>query len=242
MINIKVTESSKNELYTEIQNKISGIDQLLNSETKNDLMSAAYSIAALKFVKQTNLLARSAKKSFHHVYEWNQSGKESGRLFRIIKRQQNSGSASIYYKFNNSKVKSPISPTLQKPGKSGKTVKKSGVFKRKAEVMESNSSVSFTTSRYIAFSPKRGSIVFIPPGKTINIMNPGGTAVNGSFRKHFNSWWRLNFPTILETENIPNSLEVNVSRSLNVRGAGSIQARSAIKSVLSPYLVVGSVI
>lgn len=242
MINIKVTESSKNELYAELENKIRGIKELSNSETSRDLMTAAYSISALKFIKQTNLLARSAKKSFHHVYEWGAVGRENGRLFRIIKRQSGSTSASVYYKFNNSKKSSPIAPELRKSGKTGKKVTKSGVFKRKAEVMESGSPVSFITSKNIAFSTKNSGIVFIPPGKKINIINPGGQDTNGSFRNHFATWWKLNFPNSLELENIPRSLETNVSRALSAKGAGPASARSAIKRTLSPHLIVGSVI
>lgn len=241
MIKIKVTESSRNALYAELQNKVNGIKQLSNSQTKDEIMSAAYSISALKFIKQTNMLARSAKKSFHHVYEWDQVGREGGRLFRIIKRQEGSGSASIYYKFNNSKKKSPISPDLKIPGRTGKIVTKSGIFKRKAEVMESGSPVSFTTTRTIAFSPSDGGIVFIPPGKTVNIINPGGSDTSGSFRKHFVAWWNLNFPRSLESENITRSLENSVSRALSVRGAGASAARAAIRSTLTPHLIVGNV-
>jgi len=242
MISIKVTESSKNALYAELKNKLNGVEQLSNSQTKHDLMTAAYSIAALKFVKQTNLLSRSAKKSFHHVYEWNSVGRESGRLFRIVKKQGQPGSASVYYKFNNSKSKSPISPNLNVAGRSGKTVRKSGIFKKKAEVMESGTPVSFVTSKHIAFSPRSGGIVFIPPGKAVNIINPGGEKTSGSFTKHFMSWWKTNFPNILELENITRSLENNVAQSLSVRGAGKAAARSAIKTTLSPHLIVGSVI
>jgi hypothetical protein len=241
MIKIEVTQSSKNMLYAELQNKVSGIKELSNSQTRDDLMTAAYSISSIKFIKQTNLLARSAKKSFHHVYEWNQVGRESGRLFRIIKRQGGSGSASIYYRFNNSKKRSPISADLRVPGKTGKSVGRSGIFKRKAEVMESGSPVSFTTTRNIAFSPRGGGIVFIPPGKTINIMNPGGPATSGSFQSHFISWWKINFPKSLDSQNITTSLENNVARALSVRGAGASAARAAIRSTLAPHLIAGSI-
>lgn len=242
MISIKVTDTSKNMLYLELENKVNGIKELSSSQTRSEILSAAYSISSLKFIKQTNMLARSAKKSFHHVYEWNKIGNDSGRLFRIIKRQGSSGTASVYYKFNNSKKKSPISPDLQIPGKTGKIVSKSGVFKRKAEVMESGSPVSFTTSRTIAFSPRDGGVVFVPPGKKINIINPGGADTSGSFEKHFVSWWNLNFPKSLDSENIPKSLENSVARALSARGTGPSSVRAAIRSTLSSHLIVGEVI
>jgi hypothetical protein len=242
MINVKVSENSSKRLYAEIQNKIDGIKELKTVRTKNEIMSAEFSMSAIKFVKRTNLLARSAKSSFHHVYDWNGVGIESSRLFRIIKRQESGGGASIYYKFNNSRKNAPIAPSLTIPGVSGKRVTRSGVFKRKAEIMENGQEVSFTTSRYIAFSPKGGGIAFVPPGKTINIKNPGGVQVAGSFEKHFRLWWTSNFGNSLDQAGVYMKMEKNVARALTRKNAGKDAARSAIYRTLKPYQTVGSII
>lgn len=241
MISIKVDPISVSRIYSEIDNKIEGIKELNTVQTKKQLMDVAFSRSALKFVKTTNMLARSDKSSFHHIYEWGGAGNEASRLFRIIKKSGTGGSASIYYKFNNSSKKSPIDPVLSNPGPTGKYVSKSGIFKRKAEVMESGSPVSFMTTRTIAIAPG-GSIVFIPPGKTINIKSPGGPGVAGSFEKHYRSWWMTNFPTALDDAGIPKKLEVNVARALNRTGAGRSAARNAINSTLGRYKIIGSVI
>lgn len=242
MINVMVTESSKKALYAEMDKKVEGMKELTTVRTRHEIMSAAFSMSAIKFVKTTNVMARSIKKSFHHVYEWNAVGTESGRLFRIIKRQEAGGAAQIYYKFNNSKKKSPIAQALTVPGPSGRVVTRSGIFKRKAEVMESGRSVNFVTTRYIAFSPKSGGIVFIPPGKSITIRNPGGEDTSGSFDKHFRSWWMINFQNTFNESAIPKRLEKNVARALNKKGAGRTSARDAISKTLRQYQVVGSVI
>ena len=242
MINIYVSPDSSKRLYSEIQNKVDGIKELKTARSQNEIMSAEFSMSALKFVKKTNLMARSAKNSFHHVYEWGGVGNESSRLFRIFKKQQASGAASIYYKFNNSKKKSPIAESLKIPGVSGKRVTKSGIFKRKAEVMESGQQVNFVTSRYIAFSPRGGGIVFVPPGKTINIKNPGGKNTSGSFEKHFRLWWTSHFGTSLDNAGVYVKLEKNIARALSRKNAGKNAARSAIESTLRPYQIIGSVI
>lgn len=242
MINIYISPDSSKRMYAEIQNKVDGIKELKSVRSKNEIMSAEFSMSALKFVKKTNLMARSAKNSFHHVYEWGGTGNESSRLFRIFKKQQASGAASIYYKFNNSKKKSPIAESLKIPGVSGKRVTKSGIFKRKAEVMESGQQVNFITSRYIAFSPKGGGIAFIPPGKTINIKNPGGKNTSGSFEKHFRLWWNTHFGTSLDNAGVYAKLEKNIARALSRKNAGKNAARSAIESTLRPYQTIGSVI
>lgn len=242
MISLTVTPESSKRLYVEIQNKIDGMKELKSVQTKNELISTAFSISALKFVSKTNMLARSAKKSFHHVYEWDSVGKESGRLFRIIKKQNTGGSASIYYRFNNSKKNSPIASALKVPGPTGKVVTRSGIFKKKAEVMESGQSVNFITSRYIAFSPKGGGLVFVPPGRTINIKSPGGSATTGSFEKHFKIWWTTHFQTSLDEKGIFSKLEKNVARALNKKNAGRSAAKIAILDTLKSYQKIGSII
>jgi hypothetical protein len=242
MINIRVSQHSSRRLYAEIEKKIEGMKELKSVRAKNEIMSAEYSISAINFVKKTNLLAKSIKKSFHHVYEWNGAGNESARLFRVIKKQEGGGNISIYYKFNNSKKRSPISPVLTVPSISGRKVTRSGIFKRKAEVMESGQEVSFRTSRHIAFSPRSGGIVFVPPGKTISIKNPGGKSTTGSFEKHFRSWWTVNFGNALKSRGVFNKIEKNVARALTKKGAGKAAAMNALKSTLSPYQIVGSAI
>lgn len=242
MINIRLSESSTKNLYAEIQNKVDGMKELNTVKTKNEIMSAEFSMSAIKFVKTTNLLARSAKKHFHHVYDWNGVGTESSRLFRIIKTQEVGGSASIYYKFNNSRKKAPIAKELTIPGASGKKVTRSGIFKRKAEIMESGKSVNFITSRYIAFSPKGGGLVFIPPGKSITIKNPGGSDTSGSFDRHFRSWWIANFGNSLEQSGAFLKLEKNVASALSKKNASRSAVRNAISSTLNQYQVIGSVI
>lgn len=241
MITVKVDPISANRMYAQIDEKIDGMKELMSAQTKGMLMDVAFSKSALKFVKVTNMLARSNKSSFHHIYEWGGTGNEASRLFRLIKKSSGGGNASVYYKFNNSKKKSPIDPVLSTPGPTGRYVSKSGVFKRKAEVMESGSGVSFITSRTIAIAPG-GSIIFIPPGKTINIKNPGGQGVAGSFEKQFMQWWTINFSKSLDDSGVIKSLETSVARALSRSGAGRQEARNAIRSSLSRYKIIGSVI
>lgn len=241
MISLRITSESTNRLYAEINNKLEGARELTTVRTKTQLMNTAFSLSSLKFIKQTNALGRSAKKRFHHVYEWGGTGKESARLFRLIKKQASGGNASIYYKFNNSKKMSPIARSLKVPGPTGRIVEKSGIFKKKAEVMESGKSVSFITRKHIAFSSGNG-IVFIPPGKTISIKSPGGDSTTGSFEEHFRTWWMTNFPTSLDSAGIPQKLERNVARALSPTNAGRSSARYAIETTLGQYQITGSVI
>lgn len=240
MINLKITEESQKKLYDEMQNKINGSKELTSSKTRQELTNAIFSVSSIKFIKTTNLRARSAASSFHHVYEWNKVGQESGRLFRLLKTN-NSYGASIYYKFINSKKVVPLPKEISRPGNTGKKVGKSKIFKRKAEVMESGKPVQFITRKTIVFSDK-GRLVFIPPGKTVNILNPGGKQTNNSFSKHFMTWWMTMPAQIAEETGIFKSLENSVARALDVTYAGPQQASLAISKTLNSYEVVGSVI
>jgi hypothetical protein len=242
MISVYLDPSSKSRLYAELDGKVDGIKELASRNTEKEMLDAAYSIAALKFIKSTNLLARSKKTSFHHVYEWGETGKETGRLFRLIKRNNGLGSATIYTKFNLSKKRSPISPILRTPGNSGRVVKTSGVFKNKAEVMESGKSVGFITTRTIAFADKNRNIVFVPAGKSITIRNPGGQDTSGSFSKHFALWWSTNFNNILDNSGVIKKIETNVARTLNRKGATRSDVRNVISSTLAQYKTIGSVV
>lgn len=241
MINIGVTPESKNRLEVELKNKLDGIKELTSMKTKKELFDAVFSVSAPEFIKYTNFKARSLPNSFHHVYEWNSVGSESGRLFRLIKTNQVGPNGIIYYKFVNSKRRVPVPDILRNPGPTGKTVGASKIFKKKAEVMESGSPVSFVTKKTIAFS-SNNRIVFVPPGKSITIKYPGGKGTTASFDKHFVSWWMIKPAEIAEKVGMFKNLENSVSKSLNITNAGKSAASNAISRSLSKYRLIGSVV
>lgn len=240
MINLKITTDSQSKLYREVQNKISGAKEATSLKTRSELLDAVFSLSSLEFVKTTNMRARSFPASFHHVYEWGQVGRESGRLFRIMHAKR-STSSSVYYKFNNSKRVVPISSELKTPGNTGKFVKKSSIFKRKAEVMESGQPTSFTSSKTIVFS-NNGSLVFVPPGKNITIKSPGGEETSGAFSKHFLSWWMTKPQEVAIKNNVYGKMSNSIAQSLNITGAGRSASSAAISRVLRSYSLIGSVV
>jgi hypothetical protein len=241
MISIRVSESSRNRLYLELKNKKEGMQEAISPISKKEILDAVFSISALDFVKFTHMRARSFRKMLHHVYEWDMVGNESGRLYRIIKANQSAGSISVYYTFNNSKKVVPISSELKTPGKSGKSVRKSTIFKRKADVMESGKPVSFITRKTIVFSD-RGRLVFVPKNKKISILNPGGKETKSGFSQHFFSWWSMKPEYVADKSGIFSSLEKSISKSLSVKGAGRAAARNAIRKTTSVYTTVGDVL
>lgn len=241
MISVQISEKSKDTLFLELKNKTEGIKEINSSTSKKEIADAVFSMSALDFIKTTNMKARSMKSYLHHVYDWNELGKESGRLFRIIKTNQVPGSMSIYYRFNNSNNKVPVPNQLKNPGKTGKSVKKSFIFKKKAEVMESGKQVSFITNNTIVFL-KNKEIKFIPKNKLIRIANPGGKDTENGFLKHFISWWSTKPEQIVEKSGMFPRIEKNVANSLNVKFAGNKEARSAIRKTTLQYATTGSIV
>lgn len=242
MISIRVSKISEKVLFSELKDKISGMHEVNSAMSKTEIANAVFSMSALDFIKNTNLKAASrGRKSLHHVYEWNEAGKESGRLFRIIKTNEMPGAMSIYYRFNNSKKVVPIPQALKSPGKTGKSVKRSRVFKTKAEFMESGNSASFTTNKTIVFLNKR-NLVFIPRGKNITIKNPGGPQTINGFSKHFMSWWSAKPGFIARKSGMFESIEKNVAKALSKKKAGKQAARDAVRLTTSKYTTVRNIV
>jgi hypothetical protein len=118
------------------------------------------------FGKYMDSRARVNPQAFHHIYEWNQVGKESGRLFEL-KAKASKRIINFNGKFLASKT---TSNTSTEP------------FRNKANVMEN--------AIAITIAPKNSDVlVFEYEGETvftmnsIHIENPGGDEVAGSFGK-----------------------------------------------------------
>lgn len=120
--------------------------------------------------------ARSNPQALHHVYEWYRTGSPDARLFDIKYTVSNLG-LSFYPSFTQSK-------TI----KDGSTVP----FYNKAKIMEEGIPVVIV--------PKRANVlVFEDNGDTVftkgpvEVLNPGGTQVQGSFQNVINTFFTRYF-------------------------------------------------
>lgn len=123
-----------------------------------------YTVDALN--KYIDSQARIDPKSLHHVYEWDQTGDESGRLF-LLKSKASKRVIHFYGKFLPSKT---ISGPYSDP------------FVNKAEIMENGISITVAPrdSDFLAFEDE-GQLVFTR--SAVHIEHPGGDQVAGSFGK-----------------------------------------------------------
>jgi hypothetical protein len=120
-------------------------------------------------------MARGDQAALHHVYEWYQTGSPAGRLFDLQYTVSNAG-LSLKSSFRQSTT---VAENSNEP------------FYNKARIMEEGITVTI--------SPKRKALVFEEGGETIfvsrpiTINNPGGTAVEGSYQRVFDSFFKNYF-------------------------------------------------
>jgi hypothetical protein len=108
--------------------------------------------------------ARSNPKALHHVYEWNQTGSPTSRLFNLNYTVSNLG-LSLNSTFRQSRT---VSENMTVP------------FYNKAKIMEDGSPVVIapTRAQTLRFSGPNGDIFTKKP---IKVDSPGGEDVAGSF-------------------------------------------------------------
>ena len=135
--------------------------------------------------------ARMNPEALHHVYEWDQTGSSSARLFEV-----NVVPMQTIIKFNIRFLpSSSISPTSDTP------------FKNKAEIMENGIDITI--------EPKKSEMLVFEDGgetvftkKQITISDPGGPQVAGSFERVINDFF-TNYLTVglLKSSGILDGLE-----------------------------------
>ena len=179
------------------------IKKLMNAVAYSDGFMDGAQISRLKFNQQLGEFikqglnkyidskARMNPDALHHVYEWDQVGSPSARLFEI-----NVVPMQTMIKFNIKFLpSSSISPTSDTP------------FKNKAKIMENGMDVTIEpkNSEMLVFEDG-GETVFTR--KEINISNPGGSEVERSFERVINDFF-TNYLTVglLKSSGILDELE-----------------------------------
>jgi len=225
-----------NEIANEIDRKYAGIAEIVNKNSQTQIAKAVFTITTKKFIKDFAVAAAGDKKRYFHMYEWNSVGNPKKKLYAIKRSGVIGGNLKIDIKFLKSNTPVPIDPILQKPGKKGKSVTKTSVFKDMAQVMESGKPVSFTTKQYIAFVLKGDKkIHFVGPGKTIRNNNPGGTATKMAFDKFIVKWYANKVDPVILSSGLYEQIGKGVTKVLNNKKAGAAQARQVIKTVTEKY-------
>lgn len=119
--------------------------------------------------------ARANPRALHHVYEWYQTGSPSARLFEVDYTVSSAGLS------------------LNSSFKQSRTVSEDGTvpFYNKASIMENGIPVLIKPKRTALRFRAGGEEVFTR--KPVNVRNPGGEEVEGSFERTFDEFMRNYF-------------------------------------------------
>jgi hypothetical protein len=234
MITLKANDFDITSITSELDLKISGVEELQSPVVLEALADAVFTLSAKAFVKAMNLQAKSFPKQYHHVYEWNKTGTESGRLFFLFRENSSDGVLVVKPGFVKSRTNVPIAPELLVPGKTGKFVASRYVFRDKAKVMEAGTPVIYRASKNIPM-PQDGVLRFVAAGTVIKNYNPGGKEVKGSFEKFFKTWYATKVQSVISSSGIVKSIDTELARVLNKTGAGAPEVEKAMVNLLKQY-------
>lgn len=208
-LNIKTDASSIIENATSY---IQGIAQAPNTPTvNNEIGMAITAIAHRSLSRFIDTEARLNPASMHHVYEWNQTGKPLGRLWKLNSTYK-AGTISLSANFKQSRTFVPI--------KNGTVRRSKFVFK--ADVMEKGRSVRIAPKKaeVLFFYSKGGDPIFIPRGRSVIVKSPGGKQVKGSFGK------------TMDRFKISNNLNIDIEGSGIIKRLEMAQRSAASQTLL----------
>lgn len=145
--------------------------------------------------------ARVNPEVLHHVYEWHQTGSPSARLF------------DIYY------TASPIGLSFRSTFRQSTSIKNGSrvPFYDKARIMEEGIPVTIVPKKAQALAFEvNGETIFTK--QPVEVLNPGGDAVEGGFEKVFESFFNRYFTqAFLRVSGVAKYLENPISYKKNLR-------------------------
>lgn len=126
--------------------------------------------------------ARTNPSQFHHVYEWKGVGNPSARLFKLNAKNRSGLSFQIGYDFKLSRSAVPSNTSQTRH-----------VFRNKAAIMEEGGPLVIRpkNSERLVFEV-RGSMVFMPKGKSVTVPRAGGGKTTSKFKIAYAQFFRGN--------------------------------------------------
>lgn len=147
------------------------------SQLEFNIKLGEFTVDALN--KYIDAAARANPESLHHVYEWNETGSSSARLFKI-----SSKASKNVIRFDGKFLKSK---SVSQPN--------SEPFTDKAYIMENAIAIEVEPRNNVLAFESNGETVFTT--NSIYIENPGGDAVAGSFGRTVDDFFTNYFTNAL---------------------------------------------
>ncbi len=142
-----------------------------NSQFQSAFRNVIFDQLQQDFGDYIDAKARTSRKAFHHVYEWDRSGDNEARLFKLKQLPADGLSLKINYELLDSKSFVPSENSNNRH-----------VFVKKASVMEEGKTVVIAPrfSERLVFDVN-GYTVFMPKGESVTVRKPGGAGTKNSF-------------------------------------------------------------
>ena len=152
-----------------------------NVAFKNLFKTTIFNQIEKDFGEFVDASARVKPISLNHMYEWNKTGQETARLFKIKRIDADGLSFRIGYDFKLSKTAVPSKNKKQK---------KKYIFANKAAVMEAGMPIIIRprSAERLVFE-LNGTTVFMPKGSSVTVRSPGGRASSNQFRLHYGRYF-----------------------------------------------------
>jgi hypothetical protein len=232
MIKLSIDSNSLKTLQNELSMKVESIGVMTKPQYLEKVAEAAFVILGERFMLATDRYAVQNPKKMHHVYEWNQIGNPTARLFIIQRTSILGGNLVNEPRFLFSKVPVPVNPELLIPGKTGKYVTSKNIFRNKAQVMENNLPISYQANKALAFMGYDG-IKFIRPGTVVHINNPGGVATKNAFSQWMLDWYNRNAQLIMDSSGLYEKIVDDASKVLSKNSSTSTDVLRSMTNLIN---------
>ena len=197
MIQVSINQSDIDNIVQKIGNKAKQAEATVSPMALTEIGKAVFTITSKSFIRDLSLTAKTDPKRYHHLYEWNEIGNPSSKLFLIKRTNVQYGKIKIQFVPIKSNKPVPISSKLLEPGSTGRSVNSNHIFRNKMEIMESDKPIHIVTKNTIVFLNKENGLVFVPKNKIINILHPGGQATTNSLKKFSEIWYATKLENVI---------------------------------------------
>jgi hypothetical protein len=92
--------------------------------------------------------------------------------------------------------------------------------------------VRIESRKMLSFMGRNGQ-VFLQPGTVVNILNPGGKEVKGSFEKFMFEWYSSNAQSIVNASGLYETIVKEAALILSKNNTGMTEIRSMVKQVVN---------
>ena len=235
MIQFRIPETSIKSVQTLIQSKSNQLQLIVSPTSLTEIAKAVFTITGKKFIQDLSVAARQDPQRYHHLFEWGEVGNPSQKLFVMRRAKVQYGQLEIEILPLKSRKVVPIPARLLEPGPTGKVVSAQHIFRDKMDIMENDKPVHIYTRRTIVFSPDGQELVFVPKGRVIYIMHPGGSKTTHALKQYTQTWYRMKAPTAIIQSRLIRQIANEVVKTVNTQGSTTSMVYTAIRNVNSSY-------